>query len=1412
VQLRQKINAQLSGTPDSSAQSGVTPERWTGPRGVEGGPRSFGPGATAAVSKTPLTRDWSMDVGGSADSETLTIATPLTSSNLSGGVTVTIDGVTLTASAPVAATETGTFTGNPTTGQTVTIGGTEVLYASPSTAGTQTGTFSGTPTAATAITVGYGGNTLTLKTNATPSSVVGTAEGGVPASGATISIATGTNALVLTDSATSSSSATGTVLADPESGTIPTITITNVVTGTMLTLLPSGTGESVTGTFLGVSPSAGPAVGQTIVISEQQNANTLTLTGVTGGAGTITVSGIPSVTVTVLGESFSALTIGTITYTFQNTCGTTAYCIVNKGTGLTTTGMAQNIAAAITANSALCSAATPTCFGTATTAFPNVAAKSSGAGVTVTNYGTAALTWSYQGYVLPPDTNLTLLPTTSIPAGTNGCTSSTTGTFVINPTSAIGAAANVNAAINACLAAYPATGLTSTVSLNVITVSDAVTGTYSSITPNPGSVETAANFTWSISVPTPGKTGTNTCSGSTVAYFASGLSAGSATSDVASNISSDITNCFSASGITSAYTSGNTFTVTNLLPGASLAVGGAYPNVFSWSPTTGSNGTTGCSSSTAGSYMTSYTAPGLAANIAAALASCNTNYPAVGLTTAYTAGATSFTVSTPLPGTTQGISSVSTTEASNVFQWGTPVAGTPGSNTCSSLTTGTYMTSTSTTTLAANLAAAISLCPTGTGLASATSAGNVVTVTASQAGATSGVTLGATNSTGIFAWGGAGITNGVSGLQGLSGGKNYFTVNGVLATDAANLYSAINGYTGGLVTASARSGATFTVTDNTPGTGGNSLTTASAATGFAWTGSTLSGGTNGTANATNFPYWTGTTYVSSPTLASNMATAIAANSMLNPLMTATPGTGTGGIGTLLLTSNADGASGAYTVTKSFFGFSALTIPSGTLTGGAAGGAAGQSPAKYSYWNGTLTAANCTSDFVVYPTSTVGSATQATIIAYNNMYKSPTCTTGAVPSIYWAYNTGGGRSILSPIFNFSGTEVAYIQDSGTGSAASLVLLTMPAIGTAWTGTVQTLTAVAASAYHGCTAPCYTTLPLSAADSNSAPWWDYANDVIYVGDNAGKLHKFANVFISGTPAEVGSPFAPITSTTGLEVLSGPVVDGATHNIYISEGYTTGNPPFMAQVTSAGAVTYSHAGAGTGLGSAYLDAPIVDQSAGRVYAFIGDDGATTGAKSSAVYQLTESTFTSAPPIEAKLGTGSTGVFEYAGSFDNTYFNSAVPATPTGTLYVCGYASGVPTLYSIPITGATGMSTTATARTTLTGGGATCSPISEVDNGTSDYFFLSVTANGNKAGCEGACVYSYAGTPALPASGTLIPTASAPASGGAGEIIIDNTSSGGGSQIYYTTLSSQLCAGNGTTGSGTGACAVQESQSALQ
>jgi hypothetical protein len=69
---------------------------------------------------------------------------------------------------------------------------------------------------------------------------------------------------------------------------------------------------------------------------------------------------------------------------------------------------------------------------------------------------------------------------------------------------------------------------------------------------------------------------------------------------------------------------------------------------------------------------------------------------------------------------------------------------------------------------------------------------------------------------------------------------------------------------------------------------------------------------------------------------------------------------------------------------------------------------------------------------------------------------------------------------------------------------------------------------------------------------------------------------------------------------------------------------------------------------------------------------------------------------------------------------------------------------------------------------------------------------------------------------SSKTVPVAGAAASGGTGAIIIDNVSGAqGASQIYYTTLSSQACKGQndtGPTGAGTGACAVQESQSQLK
>jgi hypothetical protein len=110
--------------------------------------------------------------------------------------------------------------------------------------------------------------------------------------------------------------------------------------------------------------------------------------------------------------------------------------------------------------------------------------------------------------------------------------------------------------------------------------------------------------------------------------------------------------------------------------------------------------------------------------------------------------------------------------------------------------------------------------------------------------------------------------------------------------------------------------------------------------------------------------------------------------------------------------------------------------------------------------------------------------------------------------------------------------------------------------------------------------------------------------------------------------------------------------------------------------------------------------------------------------------------------------------------------------------------------------------------GSASACSPVTEFYNNGQDWLFMSVIANGNKTGCTGACLYNFnvqgAGTTGNVTEGIA-------AAGGTSGIAIDNSGSGAGqSQIYYSTLASQTCNGNGTTGSGTGTCAVQTSQSA--
>jgi hypothetical protein len=218
-----------------------------------------------------------------------------------------------------------------------------------------------------------------------------------------------------------------------------------------------------------------------------------------------------------------------------------------------------------------------------------------------------------------------------------------------------------------------------------------------------------------------------------------------------------------------------------------------------------------------------------------------------------------------------------------------------------------------------------------------------------------------------------------------------------------------------------------------------------------------------------------------------------------------------------------------------------TLGSGGTTG------LGEFPATF-----TTASASC-SDFAIYNTGLAGSSSQASIVAYNNLYS--TCT-GNVPSLTWAYNTGGTivNSIAFDVISCTsvctqtGTQGYFVQTVGT--SAQLVLLKW----TAGSGTLTsptTLSTTAVGSYSSCTAPCMTAITLSGSpsDTYSAPYYDPITDTIYVGDDVGKLHKFSPVFATGsTPAEVTTGGWPATVNANAS-LGSPVYDVGTTNVYAS-----------------------------------------------------------------------------------------------------------------------------------------------------------------------------------------------------------------------------------------------------------------------
>jgi hypothetical protein len=513
----------------------------------------------------------------------------------------------------------------------------------------------------------------------------------------------------------------------------------------------------------------------------------------------------------------------------------------------------------------------------------------------------------------------------------------------------------------------------------------------------------------------------------------------------------------------------------------------------------------------------------------------------------------------------------------------------------------------------------------------------------------------------------------------------------------------------------------------------------------------------------------------------------------------------------------------------------------SLSMGAAGATvgAGQYPAKFSY---DATIDSCTNDFVVFNTSLAGATGQASIIAYNNLYVG--CT-GTVPSVYWAYDTGGTIS-TSVTLSLDGSQLAFVQ--AQGGVATLVLLKWKASTTESATAPMVLSSTAVASYRGCTAPCMTTIGFHATaildptptDKYSSPYYDFTpgSDTLYVGDDAGFLHQFTGVF-AGTPAETTATW-PVQAA--VVPLSGPVYDSTTGNVFVTTSWQQSNNSGgrLAAVcatstcagvsnglvtTAIGTVTPSNVlgptqlpanachgtgASGSGIGTTMrLDAPLVDSVAGRVYAFLGNDGNGNSAviQFSTTVSATQFFFHSCG-TESTIGTGSTTGAEipvFSGTFDNVYFTSSSGSSPSGNLYVCGNTSGNATLYQVRIT-SNAIAAGGTSVLALSTANTTCSPVTEVFSGSTDWIFLSVESLGSTSvavNCpsNAGCLMSFSVPKTLGGALPSGTTATLAASGGTSGVVIDNTVASGTlhtSQIYFSTL--------------TGGTAVQASQAALQ
>jgi hypothetical protein len=518
---------------------------------------------------------------------------------------------------------------------------------------------------------------------------------------------------------------------------------------------------------------------------------------------------------------------------------------------------------------------------------------------------------------------------------------------------------------------------------------------------------------------------------------------------------------------------------------------------------------------------------------------------------------------------------------------------------------------------------------------------------------------------------------------------------------------------------------------------------------------------------------------------------------------------------------------------------------------------------------TITLASTLSGFAWNGPTLTGGQGQASIIAFNNLYATQGSAGGLCnsngPTVMWSYFTGSNPVLTSPVISGDGTKIAFVENP-SGSAAILHLLQWKAgegpnvVNAFFPGFVLP----AGQPWTSCTAgsSCVRNIVLNgsatAGNSNSSPYYDYNDDILYVGDDAGRLHKFTGVF-NGTPAEVVSSPWPIPVHAA--ILSSPVFDTISRNIFVGD-----KSGLLSYVMESGSTTGTCT-AGTGPGGtsvppclgvtniqvgeagAIVDAPIVDGTNGTVFAFNGAETNDFGTILQTNTLLTGVPATPAGPnVILHVGGTAVGSYIHAGTFDNAYLNSSQGAT-TGHLYVCAKDPAFvdrPAIFRLSFAAdGTLSSTLGTALIGLTkADGTACSPITEVENpnatgGAKEWIFFSVGNHVNNTTPipAGSCTTAGAGCvisiditsglwpPAMVSSAVSVPAG--PLTGPNGGnidstsgIIIDNVAADPTATLQVSSLYFSLT--SNSTGSGPGipscnttpgvGCAIKLTQAALQ